>query len=69
MRTVKQYNLNQCGERKPDDVWGLPLFFNGEPNRASRKRFSKKKGLEGAADGKNEEQGNKQAYKDLSCLY
>ena len=41
---VKQYNLNQCGERKLDDVWFLfPLFLDREPKKASRKRFSKKK--------------------------
>ena len=32
-------------------------------------KIFKKKELEGAADEKNEEQGNKQAYRDLGCLY
>ena len=58
MRTVKQYNLIQCGERKPDDVWLLFHCFSTENQREPRgEDFQKKKGPEGAADEENEEQG------------
>ena len=49
--------MNQCGERKRRTKESL------------EEKIFKKKGLKGAADEKNEEQGIQQAYRDLSCLY